>query len=187
MIKAKGQMDDIFQHLITGCQRGEESSLVAMYNRYAKWIFLICLRIIGNAEEAEEAMQDAFFKAFSSINQFDGSSFQAWLKQIAVNTAIDAVRKHKEEWVELSEKYDLASDSEETESEEEAIHMSVENIRKAMQKLPSGYRVILSLYLFEGYDMEEISSILRIKPASVRSQYLRGKQKLLNLIKKDNG
>ena len=58
----------------------------------------------------------------------------------------------------------------------------MEQIKRAVKELPVGYRTILSLYLFEGYDMEEIASILKIKPASVRSQYLRAKQKLLNII-----
>ena len=53
-----------------------------------------------------------------------------------------------------------------------------------MEKLPEGYRVVLSLYLFEGYDMEEIAQILHVKPASVRSQYLRGKRKLIEGIKR---
>lgn len=175
-------MDDILQHLIESSKRGEESSLVALYDRYARWLFQICLRIIGNAEEAEEAMQDTFLKAFSSIGKFQGDSFSAWLKQIAVHTAIDALRKQKEEWIELSDKYDSIAQDDENEADEESIQLSVEKIRKAMQQLPDGYRVILSLYLFEGYDMEEISSILHIKAASVRSQYLRGKQKLLNII-----
>ena len=52
-----------------------------------------------------------------------------------------------------------------------------------MNQLADGYRIVLSLYLFEGYDMEEIAQILRLKPASVRSQYLRGKRKLIEWIK----
>lgn len=87
------------------------------------------------------------------------------------------VKYHK-----LSDKYDSIAPDDENEADEESIQLSVEKIRKAMQQLPDGYRIILSLYLFEGYDMEEISSILHIKAASVRSQYLRGKQKLLNII-----
>ena len=73
-------------------------------------------------------------------------------------------------------------DSEEDESDEEAIQYTVAQIKEACKKLSAGYRVILSLYLFEGYDMEEIASILKIQPSSVRSQYLRAKRKLLDLI-----
>ena len=66
--------------------------------------------------------------------------------------------------------------------DEEEIQYSVAQIKEATKKLPAGYRIILSLYLFEGYDMEEIASILKIQPPSVRSQYLRAKRKLLDII-----
>ena len=66
--------------------------------------------------------------------------------------------------------------------DEEDIQYSVAQIKEATKKLPAGYRIILSLYLFEGYDMEEIASILKIQPPSVRSQYLRAKRKLLDII-----
>ena len=73
--------------------------------------------------------------------------------------------------------------------DEEEIRYSVAQVKEACKKLPVGYRVILSLYLFEGYDMEEIASILKIRPSSVRSQYLRAKRKLLDIIaaNKENG
>ena len=73
--------------------------------------------------------------------------------------------------------------------DEEEIQYSVAQIKEATKKLPAGYRIILSLYLFEGYDMEEIASILKIQPPSVRSQYLRAKRKLLDIIaaNKENG
>ena len=66
--------------------------------------------------------------------------------------------------------------------DEKEIQYSVAQIKEATKKLPAGYRIILSLYLFEGYDMEEIASILKIQPPSVRSQYLRAKRKLLDII-----
>ena len=66
--------------------------------------------------------------------------------------------------------------------DEKEIQYSVAQIKEATTKLPAGYRIILSLYLFEGYDMEEIASILKIQPPSVRSQYLRAKRKLLDII-----
>ena len=83
------------------------------------------------------------------------------------------------EWEELSDNY---ADPEPDGPNEEEIAYSVKQVKEATGKLPAGYRVILSLYLFEGYDMEEIASILNIQPPSVRSQYLRAKRKLLDII-----
>lgn len=173
-------MEKTNTHLIEGCRRGNRTAQITVYKQYAQRLYAACLRIIGNTSEAEEAMQDTFLKAFTHLEQYHKQqSFGAWLHQIAVRTAIDYVRREIPEWEELSDSY---IDSEEDESDEEAIQYTVAQIKEACKKLSAGYRVILSLYLFEGYDMEEIASILKIQPSSVRSQYLRAKRKLLDLI-----
>ena len=147
-------MDKVTEHLIEGCRRGDRSSQLKLYKQYAQRLYIACLRIVGNSSEAEEAMQDSFLKIFTRLDQYhDGQCFEAWMHRIAIHTA-----------------------------DEEEIQYSVAQIKEATKKLPAGYRIILSLYLFEGYDMEEIASILKIQPPSVRSQYLRAKRKLLDII-----
>ena len=145
---------------IEGCRKGARNAQLKLYERYARMLFATCLRILANTEEAEEAMQDSFLKIFT-------------------RTAIDRLRQRSEE---LELPTDNLPDLPE-EEEEEPLY-TVEQIKQAMEKLPEGYRVVLSLYLFEGYDMEEIAQILHVKPASVRSQYLRGKRKLIEGIKR---
>lgn len=78
----------------------------------------------------------------------------------------------------------MADIPEENESDEAEILYTVEMIRQTMQQLPDGYRTVLSLYLFEGYDHEEIAGILEVAQSTVRTQYIRAKQKLLQLLKK---
>lgn len=174
------QMDDTTTQLIEGCRRGNSVAQLALYKQFARRLYIACLRITANAPEAEEAMQDTFLKVFSRLDQYhDGQCFEAWIHRIAIHTSIDYVRRQKPEWEELS---DNLAEQEPEEASEEDIQYSVAQIRESMCRLPDGYRVILSLYLFEGYDMEEIASILGIKPPSVRSQYLRAKRKLLDLI-----
>ena len=130
--------------------------------------------------EAEEAMQDSFLKIFTRLDQYhDGQCFEAWMHRIAIHTAIDYVRRQAPDQEELS---DNLAEPETDGPDEEEIQYSVAQIKEATKKLPAGYRIILSLYLFEGYDMEEIASILKIQPPSVRSQYLRAKRKLLDII-----
>ncbi len=174
-------MDKGTEHLIKGCRKGNRNAQSRLYELYVRPLYSACLRIIGNAPEAEEATQDAFMKIFSRIEQYEGECFEAWARRIAIHTAIDYVRRRTGELVIPSDNLP-EPDEEEEEPDEEAIHYSVERIKKAISTLAAGYRVILSLYLFEGYDMEEIASILKIQPASVRSQYLRAKRKLLTMI-----
>jgi RNA polymerase sigma-70 factor (ECF subfamily) len=72
---------------------------------------------------------------------------------------------------------------EEDDYDEEGLKLKVEEIKKAVKELPNGYRTVLTLHLFEGYDQEEIAEILQISHATVRTQYMRAKQKLLFIIK----
>ena len=81
------------------------------------------------------------------------------------------------------EKTNVGYMPEEESLDEKSIQFKVEEIKKAVKLLPNGYRTVLSLYLFEGYDQEEIAEILRVSHATVRTQYMRAKQKLLGLIK----
>lgn len=179
------QMDKVIEHLIAGCRRRDRNAQLGLYERYARALYATCLRIVVDPREAEEAMQDAFLKIFTHIEEYSGEAsdaFEAWMRQIAVRTAIDHVRREEPEWEELPANWAIAD---EEEPDEDAVHYSVECVKRAMGMLPAGYRVVLSLYLFEGYDLEEIAVILRLRPASVRSQYLRAKRKLIDIVNKE--
>lgn len=173
-------MDKATAQLIEDCRRGKHTAQVNLYKQYAQWLYVACLRIVGNVAEAEEAMQDAFLKILTRLDQYrDGQCFEAWMHRVAVHTAIDYVRRKDPVMEELSGNY---AEPEPEGPDEEEIQYSVQQVKEAARKLPAGYRVILSLYLFEGYDMEEIASVLNIQSASVRSQYLRAKRKLIEII-----
>ena len=180
-IRLNKQMEKEIKNWIEGCRKGVRSAQLKLYEHYARMLFASCYRILANTEEAEEAMQDSFLKIFTHLEQYhEEMNFEAWVRRIAIHTAIDYVRQRSEELELLTDNLpDLAE-----EEEEEEPRYTVDQVRHAMEQLPNGYRVVLSLYLFEGYDMEEIAQILHVKPASVRSQYLRGKRKLIEGIKR---
>jgi RNA polymerase sigma-70 factor (ECF subfamily) len=183
-IRLYKQMDESTAYLIEDCRRGKQPAQLTLYTKYAQRLYIACLRITGNRMEAEEAMQDTFLKVFSHLAQYrSDQNFEAWIHRIAVHTAIDYVRRQTQAWEDLSPNHQAGQPDEADESEEEAIHCAVAQVKTAMQKLPAGYRIVLSLYLFEGYDTEEIASILNIQPSGVRTQYLRAKRKLLEIIK----
>lgn len=125
--------------------------------------------------------------AFGHINSFRGqSTFGAWLKQIVVNRSINHLRGRRLELVDMElHRFgeDDGPDLADTEPyDEEGVQLEVDRVRRAMQLLPEGYRVVLSLYLFEGYDHEEIGNVLNISETTSRTQYLRGKKRLLELL-----
>jgi RNA polymerase sigma factor (sigma-70 family) len=137
--------------------------------------------MLGNEIEAEDVMQEAFLKAFTKIDTYEGKvSFGAWLKKIVINRSLDELKKRKVKFAELNEKI----------PDEEPVSLNIseiqmEQLKKAIQQLPDGYRVVLSLYLLEGYDHEEISQILGISNVASRTQFLRGKLKLRQLLQKE--
>ncbi|MDR1344737.1 MAG: sigma-70 family RNA polymerase sigma factor [Tannerellaceae bacterium] len=179
-------MKESNEYLIEACRRRNKPAQLCLYRKYAPKLYMACLRITGNKMDAEESMQDAFLKVFNRLDQFrDDQNFEAWIHRIAVHTAIDFVRRQKPEWEDFSPDY-AAPPDEEDELREESVHYAVGQVKEAAQKLPPGYRVVLSLYLFEGYDTEEIASILDIQPTSVRTQYLRAKRKLIDIITATN-
>jgi RNA polymerase sigma-70 factor (ECF subfamily) len=137
------------------------------------------MRIVNDDAEAEDVMQEAFLKAFTKIDTYKGEvSFGAWLKRIVINRSLDYLKKRKVQFEEINEKSTQISDY-----QMETKEVNIQAIKDAIQKLPDGYRIVLSLYLIEGYDHEEISNILGISNSNSRTQYLRAKNKLRDILK----
>jgi len=173
--------------LVERCKQGERKAQYELYKLYSKSMMNVCMRVVNHVGEAEDVLQEAFLDAFCNLHTFRGqSTFGAWLKQVVVNKAINHLRQRKMELVDI-EGYGYGDDDHDiadTESfDEEGIQMDVERVRRCMEQLPEGYRIVLSLYLFEGYDHEEIGEILGISESTSRTQYMRGKKKLLELLK----
>jgi len=168
--------------LVRQCIDGQTSAYRVLYERYSKAMFNTALRIVNKTADAEDILQDSFTDAFMQLSSFEHkSTFGAWLKQIVVFKSIALLKKQRMNFVDIEKAGDLPD---ENELDEADIWYTVDMIKQTMQQLPDGYRTVLSLYLFEGYDHEEISEILGVAQSTVRTQYIRAKQKLLKLLKK---
>lgn len=173
----------IRDELVERCKNGDAQSYEALYRQYSKAMYNTSLRIVNNTADAEDVLQEAFLDAFRSLHDFHyRSTFGAWLKKIVINKSINVLRTRKVNLVDM-ETTDVHAVAEEETINEEEIQYRVEEVKKMIRKLPDGYRTVLSLYLLEGYDHEEISQILNISHNTVRTQYVRAKQKLLSIIK----
>lgn len=175
------QYPNIHRDVIERCRKGDTKSQFELYRLYYKPMYNVCLHMLGSETEAEDVMQEAFLKAFTKIDTYEGVvSFGAWLKKIVINHSLDQLKKRKVKFVELNEKI-----PDEEPVKIEISEVQLEQLKKAIQQLPDGYRVVLSLYLLEGYDHEEIAQILGITNVSSRSQYLRAKLKLRQMLHKE--
>jgi len=119
-----------------------------------------------------------FLKIFDNIDNLQSEeAFYSWSQSIAIRTSIDRVRKQKP----VFEPIDNLSVADEEPDEE--MDLSVESIQRELNNLPDGYRIVLSMRLFEECKFEEIAQALQIKESTVRAQYVRGREKLAKMLK----
>jgi len=173
-----GQTFDIHDYLIERCKSGDAIAQEEIYRRYAKNMFNTSYRILGHQAEAEDVLQESFLEVFTKINDYRGeSTFGSWLKRIVVNRSISVLRKRKTELIDHSEVENIA-DEEVMFDLVNVDEQLINTIKTAINNLPEGYRIVLSLYLLEGYDHVEIGQILNISESTSKSQYARAKEKL---------
>lgn len=176
--------EDIHRDVIESCMKGDVRAQYQLYMLYSKAMYNICFRMMRHNEEAEDMLQEAFSDAFRKLNSFRfESSFGAWLKRIVVNTCINHLKKRRVDLIYTEDQKDAVPEDEFVDYGE--IKFKVKQIESAMHKLPDGYKIVFSLYLLEGYDHKEISEILGITESTSKSQFLRAKHKIKEILKED--
>jgi RNA polymerase sigma-70 factor (ECF subfamily) len=179
-------MTHLDNHIIKRCIKGERKAQLQLYTGFYKRIYNSCFRILRDKQDAEDAMQESFIKVFAGLTKYEtGIPFEAWITRIAINTAIDKLRENKLEFADCDDTLlQTIEDGDEDERDWEQTLEKVEQVKSAIDRLPGISRIIVSLYLIEGYDHEEIAGILNIQAGTSRIQYMRAKQKLVELLKK---
>jgi RNA polymerase sigma-70 factor (ECF subfamily) len=166
--------------LIEDCRKGNRKAQFRLYEQFSKAMYNLAYRILNNREDAEDILQEAFVECFRNLDSFRfESTFGAWLKKIIVNKCLNHIKKKK---IDLTLCETLPTTIYE---EEEEVIYETGKIFKSIELLPDGYRIILTLYLLEGYDHSEISQILGISESTSKSQYSRAKEKLKNILSKN--
>jgi RNA polymerase sigma factor (sigma-70 family) len=174
------QVLNIHGELIDRCRLGDREAHFRLYKLYSRAMYNVGFRITGNEEDAEDVLQEAFISAFRNLDHYRGeASFGSWLKRIVINKAINVLKKHKWEMMPENKELDFPAEEE----QEYLPELYVDKVRKAIQQLPDGYRTVLSLYLLEGYDHQEIGEILGISESTSKSQLNRAKNKLKEILK----
>lgn len=181
MVKVEYPDIHINAPLIEECRKGSRKAQFMLYKQYSKAMYNLAYRMVNNREDAEDMLQETFIECFRNLGSFRSeSTFGAWLKSILINRCINHIRKRKVELV-LAESLPQVAEEEET----EPVY-TTDAVFRGIEKLPDGYRIILTLYLLEGYDHTEIAQIMGITESTSKSQYSRAKEKLRNIMKKDD-
>ena len=167
--------------LIESCKQGNRKSHFELYRLYSRAMFNTCLRMVKNEADAEDILQSSFVDVFTKLHTFRfQSSIGAWIKRIIINNCINFLKRKRLSIVEMNTNVIHLTA---TEATEEFPTGKVDEVRAAMMALPTGYRLVTSLYLLEGYDHKEIAQILGITEATSKSQFSRAKKKLREMLK----
>jgi len=171
---------DIHKNIIERSKQGDRRSQHELYKLYSRAMFNTCYRMMNHLEDAEDILQESFSDAFNKLNTFIyRSTFGAWLKRIIVNNCINELNRRKLDLV-FCEELPIRVENTNTE-----LELSVSQVKNAMMQLPTGSRIIFSLYLLEGYDHREIAEILNTSESNSKSQYMRAKRRIKEILKEE--
>jgi RNA polymerase sigma factor (sigma-70 family) len=167
--------------LIQGCLAGDRRKQEELYQRFSPRMYGVCLRYAGNAEEAQDILQEGFIKVYRKLDSFRGEgSFEGWIRRIFVNTAIEHFRR-KIFQQPITEKHEASVESK---SFSALDGLAEKDILQLVQQLSPGYRTVFNLYVVEGYTHKEIGELLSISEGTSKSQLSRAKLILQDLVRK---
>ncbi|QNE39943.1 sigma-70 family RNA polymerase sigma factor [Hymenobacter sp. NBH84] len=165
-------IDDI----LAGCRRQRPAAQQALYDLLAGRLMGVCLRYCPSQAEAEDALQMAFVKIFTRLDQFRGQGpFEAWARRIAVTTSLNAWHQHRQRGTFLDS--EEAAELPTTDATPLEL-LSAEELMRLLHTLPLGYRTVLNLYAVEGYSHAEIAELLGISEGTSKSQLSRARRLL---------
>ncbi len=166
--------------LLLLCEKNNYLAQLEVYNRYYKAMYTSALHILKNKMEAEDIMQNAFIIAFNKLPSLDDKAkFGAWLKRIVINQSITAYnKKRKQKTIALDAVIHKIETVDETPFENANKSVKITQMKQVLSTLKDSYRIVLSLYYLEGYDYEEICSLLNINYGNCRTLLSRAKESL---------
>lgn len=176
----------IHKYLVQRSQNGDRSAQNELYKLYVNAMYNICRRMLCDPEEAKDVLQDSFIDAFCRIHTLKNEvTFSAWIKRIVVNNCINYLKKRRLVTQELDGRYDEAD--EENYDENDFKNEEIKKILQAVDQISEGCRIVLNLYIFEGYDHKEIAQILNISESASKAQYSKAKAKIRKVLDNERG
>jgi RNA polymerase sigma-70 factor (ECF subfamily) len=182
-LAAPAATDDV---LIGAAKSGDHPAFVELWTRHSKATFNVAYRIMGNRDDAEDVVQDAWMKAYVHLNGFDGrAKFSTWLTRIAINSALMILRRKRarpETSMEIKDgetgqHWEFADQTKNVE-ELYARHEAVERLRRAIRRLQPTLRNVLEIHQSNDSSVEETAELAGISVAATKSRLLRARKVL---------
>ena len=166
--------------------QGDTKAFEFIYRSYCEYVHRICLRMLRDPAEAEDATQDVFVCVFRKINTFRGeSAFSSWLYRLTTNSVLMRFRKNKRKWISLEESGEDDGDfCREISTPDSNLSGLLDriDIQSAVDVLPNGYKMVFVLHDIHGYDHREIAEICGYSIGNSKSQLHKARVRLRKLI-----
>ncbi len=165
--------------VVSACARKERWAQQKLYEEYYSQMISVCLRYANNQDDALDLMHEGFIKVFNHISKYQpGTSLVAWMRRIMVNTCIDHYRKNTRRRTEdIEEAFQVKS------LDPDAVSQCSEHeILEAVQSLSPAYRTVFNLYVMEGFSHREISELIGITESTSRSNLVKARLKLQEIL-----
>jgi RNA polymerase sigma-70 factor, ECF subfamily len=181
--------DSIEAGLIERAKLGDAQAFQALYDKHKRRVYSLCLRMTSNTAEAEDLTQEAFLQLYRKIGTFRGeSAFSTWLHRLSVNVVLMHLRKKSLPLVSLEETTQGGEEDtpkKDFGAEDLALTGSIDRLQlqKAVDDLPPGYRTIFVLHDVEGYEHNEIATIVGCSIGNSKSQLHKARMKLRDLLR----
>ncbi len=167
--------------LIESCIKGDRAAQKVLYDRLAPRMFLVCIRYVGDREQAEDILQEGFITLFTRLDTYKGDgSFEGWARKIFVTTALMELRR--KDALKMSDDLETVRGMK-TETVTQLQSIGYKDLMKLITQLPPGFRTVFNMYAIEGYSHKEIGEILGISETTSRTQLSRARLWLQNRIK----
>lgn len=174
---------------IRRAQRGDAQAFERLYRLHSRRVYSVILRMVGNTAEAEDLTQEAFLQLFRKIQTFRGdSAFSTWLHRLSVNVVLMKLRKKRLPESSLDEQLDPNEDGEGPKKEfgalDQALAGSLDrvNLQRAVEQLPPGYRAVFLLHDVQGFEHNEIASIMECSIGNSKSQLHKARTRLREIL-----
>jgi len=171
------------QQLLADCIQNKRKAQHTLFKLFYSKAMGVCMRYANNSDEAQDMLNEGFLKVFANLKNYEhNGSFEAWIKKIMANTAIDYQRKYKT----LTQTIDIQNIKEieyqSVEINEALSKIAIDELIELIQKLPRISRTVFNLYIFEGYAHTEIAQMLNIKEGTSHWHLNFARNKLKEMI-----
>ena len=170
--------------LITRILHGDSHAYADLVRTYQRMVYTVCHRVLRNAQDAEEATQDTFVKAYQHLAGFGGTAkFSTWLYSIAFRTAVSHGRKHRQHTLSVDELAHHPEAGAGSRTDEDTHQADLkEQLDRALAALPAEDAAILSFFYLEELSVEEIVTATGLGASNVKVKLHRGRKKLLDVL-----